>query len=212
MTTLNSSATHTKPNPGPRFRALLCGGLLGGIALGAPLATSTPASAAGASPCKTTKQYSAGKLRATATTCYSNPRITGSGFVVGYTDSVYNGLKSAASGSCVAERAKTVTRSLSASVGVEASAWIFAKASASVSGGLSNSMSTGYKTSVSFRVPAKKPVTCTRGVVTKSLTTARTVTSKRYLYDSRNRVRVFTSSSSNVVRGTAPNTAQWRLK
>ncbi|TDP94508.1 hypothetical protein EDF62_0927 [Leucobacter luti] len=211
MTTLNSSATHTKPNPRTRFRALLCGGLLVGMALRAPLATSTPASAAGASPWKTRKQYSAGKLRATATTCYSNPRSTGSGCVVGHTDSVSNGLKSAASGSCVAERTKTVTSPLSARVGVEASAWIFAKASASVSGGRSNSRSTGSKTSVSLRVPAKEAVTCTRGVVAKSLTTARTVPSKRYLYDSRNRVRVFTSSSSNVVRGTAPNTAQWRL-
>lgn len=201
----------TRPQ-GFRWHFVLTGAILAAFLLGASWASTSPASAASFGPCKESRYSMGGKLRKITKTCFSQPRISGEGFVVGYQDSIYNGLKNQISGSCVAEKSKTVTQSFSATVGVEGSAWIFAKASASVSGGIAKSMSSGYKTTTTFKVPARKTVTCTRGVVTKKFSTLRTVTTRNYIYSGRNSVRVFPSTSYLSVRGEGPNKAQWRVK
>ncbi|ROR93905.1 hypothetical protein EDD28_3334 [Salana multivorans] len=101
------------------------------------------------------------------TVCSSTPYKTTQGWVVGYRDSFENTGVNKMTASCTATTSSTVTYSLSLTLGVEAKAWIFAKISASVTGGISWSKATGYSTSTTFDVPRGRTVVCERGVVTQ---------------------------------------------
>jgi len=124
-----------------------------------------------ASPCDT-RQYS----DRTESICSTTPVLQGTGWVIGYRDSVRNRSSSNISATCTATTSTTVTYSLSVTVGVEAKAWIFAKISASVTGGVAKSMSTGYSTSATFTVKPGKVMKCDRGVVTQRASAVRTTT------------------------------------
>lgn len=141
-------------------------------------------------------------------TCYGAPQRSSQGWVVGYRDSVRNDLSSSITGACTASTSTTVTYTLSVSASAEASAWIFAKASASVSGGLARSTTSGYSTSATFKVPARSTVSCQRGVVTQNFRSLRS-TKVQYLNSKGKVIRVTTSSAP--VTGKAPATAQWRI-
>lgn len=189
-----------------RLAAILLAGLVFSFA-----GVVQPASAAVA-PCSTQviSRDSKGRATKTVETCFAAPRVTGESWVVGYRGHVEN-VNSAKPipGTCSANVSKIVTYSLSATVAAEAKAWVFAKVSASVSGGVSNSMVTGYNFSTSFEVPARKTGYCERGVKTKRFETLRTVTTRFYaagtLLPSRTTV-----SRANVT-GSAPFSVGWKV-
>lgn len=152
-----------------------------------------------ASPCGS-RQYS----DRTETVCVTTPSKTTQKWVIGYKDSVENGGVGNMRGTCTASTSKTVTYSLSLSIGAEAKAWIFAKVSATVTGGLSTSLSTGYVTSASFDVPRGKTVICERGLVTQNFKGVRKTTI------------VYKNSRPNVNQsanwtGNAPAMARWKI-
>lgn len=82
------------------------------------------------------------------------------------------------------------------------------QSSASVSGGLARSTTSGYSTSATFKVPARSTVSCQRGVVTQNFRSLRS-TKVQYLNSKGKVIRVTTSSAP--VTGKAPATAQWRI-
>lgn len=172
------------------------------LVTGATIAVA-PGAAAASGPCTVTSRTST-KI---VTNCVNTPQTVGTGWVVGYRDSVRNNLGSALSATCTANSSTTVTFNVSLSVSAEGSAWIFAKASATVSGGVSRSMSSGYSTSATFNVPAKSTVNCHRGIVTRNFRSLREVTTQTL---SGGKV-IYVARSAAWATVKAPSTAQWRI-
>lgn len=181
---------------------------LSAAALATALVTSAtvalaPGAAAASGPCNITSRTSTQIVQ----NCVNTPQTVGTGWVVGYRDSVKNNLGSALSATCTANSSTTVTYNLSLSVSAEGSAWIFAKVSATVSGGVSRSMSSGYSTSATFTVPARSTVNCHRGIVTQNFRSLRETTTQQLVGGKVVKV----TKSAAWATGKAPSTAQWRI-
>jgi hypothetical protein len=101
--------------------------------------------------------------------CVTSIKTSSRKFTIGYKDSVRNGTGSSIEGNCTSSQSKTVTRSISSSVEAEAG-FIFGKASVKVEGSFQKSVSSGYSTSATFKVPARTTRYCDRGVVSYKVT------------------------------------------
>ncbi|WP_148614108.1 hypothetical protein [Nocardioides rubriscoriae] len=88
---------------------------------------------------------------------------------IGYRDSITNNRSYAIHGSCEANTSKTSTYTLSTTLGTEIKAGIFGGVKAEVNAGVEKSMTTGYVTSASFKIPADETVYCDRGIVNERL-------------------------------------------
>lgn len=149
-------------------------------------------SASAATSCKTGYNY-----KACATIDYLKP----SSFIVGYRDSVYNGKSYTISGSCTSNTSVSVTHKVSTSVKAEVKAAIFASFEASFSFDISKSMTSGFSTSASFKVPPKSTVYCTRGVLNRRAYGHSTLS--------------YYSGGAGTIKQTwttgAPSVRQWRI-
>lgn len=135
-------------------------------------------------------------------TCVTTSSRTGSTFVVGYRDSVRNGLKSTISASCTATSQKVVKYSVGTSVSASVKGLIFASMDATLSAGIDKSMSTGYSTSASFKVKPGSTVKCDRGIYTEN--------AKGYTVLNAYSAGKGTTKKSNWT-AKAPSRSQWRI-
>lgn len=124
------------------------------VAAASTVAFTVPAEAA------TTKCKSVGDGM---TVCNTITSKTVKRYKVKYADSVINKKNYAITGHCTSKVSKTTKYSVSISVSGEFKAWIFAKMSVTVSGGLEKSVTTEYGSSVDFKVKAKDTVNCDYG-------------------------------------------------
>lgn len=113
--------------------------------------------------------------------------------LIGYRDSVWNGRKYAIRATCQASTSKTSRHSVGAKLSTEIKAGIFGGIQAEVNSSVEKSMTTGYVTSASFRVPARDTVYCDRGIVNE-------------LVKGRTRVTHFSAS------GSTSKTTYWTAK
>jgi hypothetical protein len=88
---------------------------------------------------------------------------------IGYRDSIYNGRNYRISGHCEANTSKTSTYSLGSTLGTEIKAGIFGGVKAEINSNVAKSMTTGYVTSATFKIPAHSTVYCDRGIVNERL-------------------------------------------
>lgn len=88
---------------------------------------------------------------------------------IGYRDSISNNRGYAIQGSCEANTSKSSTYTLGTTVGTEVKAGIFGGVKAEINASVAKSMTTGYVTSATFKVPANSTVYCDRGIVNERL-------------------------------------------
>ncbi|KZM79599.1 hypothetical protein A0J59_08325 [Cellulosimicrobium sp. I38E] len=119
-----------------------------------------------------------------------------------YRDSVINGTSATISATCEASTSKTYTHSVSASVEAKVKAGILGEMGVTAGYGFSASLSSGYSTSATFSVPARKTVKCDRGVYTEKMS-GKTV----YSYSGGGSGTIKTVSWSS----TAPQRAAWSI-
>lgn len=148
-----------------------------------------PASAA--TKCRTGNSY---KVCATIGT--AKP----SRFIIGYEHAIYNPQNYTITASCEATTSQTVKYGVSTSVKAEANL-IFSSFEASVSYNIEKSMSTGYKTTVNFKIPPKTRKICQRGVL-KRYRKGKLVTSW-YSAGAGTKTQYFTAG--------APSIKEWRI-
>ncbi|QIK63590.1 hypothetical protein G7068_10585 [Leucobacter viscericola] len=186
--------------------------LLSAVAVGLASSIVFPASAAHAaapSPCKSITTRVTTKERFVTETCFSNPVKVSKTFRSGYKQVFQaNGVKNVRA-TCKSDKSSTTTYSINASVSAEGSAWIFAKVSATISGGASWSTSTSVGSSFSFDIPKGKRAACELGVEVTQFRTDKTTTYKKL---ARSNGRLLSRSSTTYrIYGVAPaRTSIWK--
>ncbi|MFS3128271.1 hypothetical protein ACLM5J_07675 [Nocardioides sp. Bht2] len=88
---------------------------------------------------------------------------------IGYRDSISNGRRYAISGHCEASTQKTSSYSIGSTLGTEIKAGIFGGVKAEINSNIEKSMTSGYVTSATFKIPANSTVYCDRGIVNERL-------------------------------------------
>lgn len=96
--------------------------------------------------------------------CYQLVSAAGSAWIEAYRDSVRNvNMDGPVTGTCEASVSRTVSATNSVSVSAATKAWVIAELEATYQRDLSESVTTGYVTSMGFRVPKGYIANCHRG-------------------------------------------------
>lgn len=88
---------------------------------------------------------------------------------IGYRDSITNNRNYGISGHCEASTSRTSTYTLGSTIGTEIKAGIFGGVKAEINASVEKSMTSGFVTSATFRIPANSTVYCDRGIVNERL-------------------------------------------
>lgn len=99
----------------------------------------------------------------TARTCSEVTSTKKSTFKIAYRDALINDTSRTISGTCKATVSRTTKHTVNASVSASVKAGIFAEMDATAGYALEKSLTTGYETSGTFKVPARSKVYCDRG-------------------------------------------------
>ncbi len=152
-----------------RVTALLAG-LIAVLALlvAAPSAPAAPSTSAPVTAKAAANKIDCGESQSSSWCSYITKNIVDNK-TIGYRDSITNNRRYAIEGRCEATTTKTSTYTLGASISTEIKAGIFGGVKAEINASVAKSMSTGYSTSATFRIPANSTVYCDRGIVNERL-------------------------------------------
>lgn len=109
-----------------------------------------------------------GQTRSSSWCSYVTQNIVDSK-TIGYRDSISNGRNYAIEGHCEASTQKTSSYSIGSTLGTEIKAGIFGGVKAEINSNIEKSMTSGYVTSATFKIPKNSTVYCDRGIVNERL-------------------------------------------
>lgn len=125
------------------------------------LAPAAPAQAA-------TRKLDCGRTNNSSWCSYMTANIEDSK-TIGYRDSISNSRRYAIEGHCEASTQKTSSWSVGTTLGTEIKAGIFGGVKAEVNASVEKSMTSGFVTSSTFKIPARDTVYCDRGIVNERI-------------------------------------------